>query len=85
MSPRRHAFHIGKHAAHEYKYHDEKESHKHGLLLRVAYRRNEQTKAQNAGNVHDSKQIKCTETSQNRYAINKIHDKQTQTEIKNTD
>ena len=55
MSPRRHAFHIGKHAAHEYKYHDEKESHKHGLLLRVAYRRNEQSKAQNAGNVHDSK------------------------------
>ena len=84
MSPRRHAFHIGKHAAHEYKYHDEKESHKHGLLLRVAYRRNEQTKAQNTGNVHYCKQIKRAQTPYNLNSIYIIHNKQTKTEIKNT-
>ena len=52
MSPARHAFYVGKNAAHQNKYHYKKEGDEHGLLLGIAHRGYKQSKSQYSGNIH---------------------------------
>ena len=85
MSPGRHAFYVGKNAAHQNKYHYKKEGDEHGLLLGIAHRGYKQSKSQYSGNIHYCKQIEGAQTSHNRYGIYDIYNEQAQAEIKKTD